>query len=124
MKKTKLTKAELAIMQILWESKEPLSIRDIPEIEPALNPNTVATAIKQLQKKEMIKVADITYHRSALTRLFTPAMSKEEYALSSLHAESIPIMDVFSAFIGNHCDKEDLQQLEKMIAAEKKKQTR
>ena len=121
MKKIKLTKAESAIMQILWNNGSPLSIRDIPEIEPTLNPNTVATAVKQLQKKGMIKVADITYHGSALTRLFAPAMSREDYALSALHADNIPIMNVISAFVGKHCDAEDLEQLEKMIAAEKKK---
>lgn len=121
MKKLKLTKSELATMQILWDSEKPLSIKDIPLTNPTLNPNTVAVAIKNLLKKGAVQVADITYHGAALTRLFEPAITKEQYFMANMASDNIPIFDIISNFLKTECTKSELEALEKIIEEQKDK---
>lgn len=121
MKKIKMTKAELATMHVFWNSDSPLSIRDIPAIDSSLNPNTVAVAVKNLLKKEYIKVADITYHGTVLARQFSPVITQEQYFLTSLEADRIPIFDVVSAFVRGKCSPNELAELERIIEEQKKK---
>ena len=78
-KKQKLTKKQLEIMKILWNSPTPMIASDIEKNNPSLNINTIQACLRALMKAEYIKVADIVYSGTVLTRSYTPCVSKEEY---------------------------------------------
>ena len=78
-KKQKLTKKQLEIMKILWNSPTPMIASDIEKSNPSLNINTIQACLRALMKAEYIKVADIVYSGTVLTRSYTPCVSKEEY---------------------------------------------
>ena len=78
-KKQKLTKKQLEIMKILWNSPTPMIASDIEKSNPSLNINTIQACLRALMKAEYIKVADIVYSGTVLTRSYTPCVSKEEH---------------------------------------------
>ena len=94
-KKQKLTKKQLEIMKILWNSPTPM-------------------------KAEYIKVADIVYSGTVLTRSYTPCVSKEEYFNESFRdiVGSSPFA-LFASLIDAETDAEELEQLEQLIAKKK-----
>lgn len=71
----KLTPKEEELMQIIWELDRPL-IRDIHERMPAPKPhyNTVATVIKKLEDKGMVRC-----HKIGHIKQYKALISKEVY---------------------------------------------
>lgn len=78
--KYELTKTDLKILKVMWESNEPLSYGKIIEKEPTLNSNTVQAQLRKLLKKELIRVADVGYSGTVLCRLYEPVITAEELA--------------------------------------------
>ena len=52
-----LTKRELDVMTILWESSKPLVASEITKMDESLNINTVQAVIRKLLDKKYIEVA-------------------------------------------------------------------
>ena len=77
--KKKLSKQQLEIMKILWNSDKPLVASDILKQHNELNINTVQASLRVLVKKEAIEVADIVYSGTVLSRCYRPLISKNEY---------------------------------------------
>jgi Predicted transcriptional regulator len=70
-----LTKAEEQVMQALWELQQGFLkaiMKALPEPRP--HPNTVATILRILVKKEFV-----TYEAQGRNNLYRPLVSKEEY---------------------------------------------
>lgn len=84
MEKNRLTKRETQIMNVLWNSKEPLSAHDILVNAPELSRNTIQIVLKKLQTIGFIEVAGFGYNKNALTRTFRPVITQSEYVESSL----------------------------------------
>jgi predicted transcriptional regulator len=82
----KISEKEKEIMSVLWYSKEPLTASAIVEKGDGLNINTVQTAMRNLLKKKYIKVADIVYSKTVLSRCYTPLITVEQYAADQLQA--------------------------------------
>ena len=53
-KKQKLTKKQLEIMKILWNSPTPMIASDIEKSNPSLNINTIQACLRALMKAEAI----------------------------------------------------------------------
>lgn len=119
-KKQKLTKKQLEIMKILWNSPTPMIASDIEKNNPSLNINTIQACLRALMKAEYIKVADIVYSGTVLTRSYTPCVSKEEYFSESFRdiVGSSPFA-LFASLIDAETDAEELEQLEQLIAKKK-----
>ncbi|MDD3185306.1 MAG: BlaI/MecI/CopY family transcriptional regulator [Anaerostipes sp.] len=87
MKHKKLTKRQLDIMKIFWNSEESLTASDVEHIDSSLNINTIRTSIQTLLKNRYIETADVVYSGTVLARSYKPLISAEEY-----------IQDTFSGF--------------------------
>lgn len=120
MKRQKLTKKQLEVMKILWNNSSPMIASEIAENNPSLNINTIQACLRALLKSEYIKIADIVYSGTVLTRSYTPCVSKEEYFSESFKdiVGSSPF-SLFASLIDSETDAEELEQLEQLIAKKK-----
>lgn len=75
----KITGKQLDVMHALWESHKAMTASEIVQDNAELNINTVQASLKQLLKKEYIRVADIVYSGTVLCRSYAPLISKEQY---------------------------------------------
>ena len=74
-----LTKRQNEVMSVLWGSDLPLSANQICNENESLNMNTVQQVLKALLKMQFIKVEDIGYSNTVLTRLYSPVVKQADY---------------------------------------------
>lgn len=78
-----LNEKESCIMRALWSSYEPLSASEIVgRIDKDWAESTIYRFIKSLMAKRAVNVADYTQMGKVYGRLFSPAVSSEEYSVS------------------------------------------
>ena len=77
--KKRFTKKELEILKTLWNSAAPMIASEIAKANNALNLNTVHACLRSLSDKGAIKVDDIVYSGTVLTRSYVPVITSEEY---------------------------------------------
>lgn len=82
--RSKLTKRELEIMTILWNSDTPLIASDIAKKGDDLTINTVQALLKKLLKLGYIEVADIVYSGTVLSRSYTPTITSDDYEMGNI----------------------------------------
>lgn len=78
----KLSGRELDIMNVLWEAEKPLIAKDIVGRNTNLSINTVQGVLKGLLKKNYIRVAEIVYSGTVLTRSCEPVLTAEDYTVN------------------------------------------
>ena len=113
-----LTKKQNQVMTILWKSKAPLSAGQINNSDETLNMNTVQQVLHALLKMEYIKVADIGYSNTVLTRLYTPVLSQSEYIQFLLGAKNK--IEAVACLIEELSSMAELDQLQELIDQKKK----
>lgn len=115
--KKKLSKQQLEIMKILWNSDKPLVASDILKQHNELNINTVQASLRVLVKKEAIEVADIVYSGTVLSRCYRPLISKNEYFAETCRviAGDDSRSSLISSIINKETDLSELEELRKMI---------
>ena len=59
--KKQLSKRELDVMNVLWNSPKPLMASEIAQLNSALSINTVHTVLKSLLKNNFVEISDIVY---------------------------------------------------------------
>ena len=124
--KKRLTKKELEIMKILWNSDKALIASEIAGSNRSLNINTVHACLRSLLKKEAIKIAGIVYSGTVLTRSYSPIITKEDYfddVYNDILGEKKNTM-LIRSLIDSETDLSELEALEKMIAEKKRKLTK
>lgn len=109
----KITGKQLDVMQALWEADQPMTASEIVREHPELNINTVQSGLKQLMKKEYIRVADIVYSGTVLCRSYEPQITKESYVNEFFSGGGS--METAARFIGGTQDVQELDELEKLI---------
>jgi len=120
-KERTLTKAEMEIMNILWDKGEALTTHEIidqyPEPKPAYS--TIATFLKILTVKEFIRSKKQS--EGSKTFVFMPRISRESYAnrvmkdvKNSLFAGSLKSMLSYFAQ-QEEVSEEDLEEILQMI---------
>lgn len=122
-----LTKRELDVMKILWESKKPLVASEITKIDESLNINTVQSVIRKLLSKDYIKVADIVYSGTVLSRSYAPTISKKELMIQQFvgqfkkNEDKIPIPSLVTTLLKHEKnEREVIEQLENVLEERKK----
>lgn len=80
----KLSGRELDIMNVFWEAEKPMIAKDIVARNPSLSINTVQAVLKGLLKKNYIKVSEIVYSGTVLTRSYEPVLTAEGYTVNLL----------------------------------------
>ena len=120
--KKRFKKKELEIMKILWNSQSPLIASEIANANPTLNINTVHACLRSLSKKDAIKIANIVYSGTVLTRNYIPTVTNEEY-FGDLYNDIIGKKKenlLIRSLIDTQTDITELENLEKIIAQKKK----
>lgn len=120
-----LTKREIDIMTILWNSPKAMIASEIASAEPTLTVNTVQAVLRKLLKNKLITVDSIVYNNTVLCRSYKPLLSEQDFALCKLSSEyqkigaSISKASLVSALLDANSSKEqtkkDLIQLRQML---------
>lgn len=118
MKLKLLTKRQNQVMSILWNSTSPLSAQQIRAHDEALNMNTIQQVLRTLLKMNYIRVADIGYSHTVLTRLYSPVISQADY-LQFLLGNKSPF-EIASSLIDHTMDPKELELLRKHIDEKQK----
>lgn len=122
-----LTDKEMQIMKILWKSPKPLVASEITKMEESLNNNTVQAVIRKLLSKNFIKVADIVYSGTVLTRSYAPTLSEKELMVQQFvdqvqeNEENIPIPNLVATLLKHEKNEENIiKELEALLEERKK----
>ena len=113
MKPLNLTKRERQIMNIFWNSDKPLSANDIAVQQQDLSKNTIQAVVRKLKNHDLLKVADIGYSGTVLTRLYSPNVTQEDFLAAELSDQSL--LNLITNFIETNKDIDTLNNLEKMM---------
>ncbi len=77
-----LTGRERDILNILWNSEDGMIASEVAEQREDLTINTVQAVLKKLLKREFIKVQEIVYSGTVLSRKYCPALSEAEFRVA------------------------------------------
>ncbi|MEO1257570.1 MAG: BlaI/MecI/CopY family transcriptional regulator [Bacteroidota bacterium] len=128
MEKIKLDELQLKIMKVIWEKRE----ASVSQIQTALMPDrefaitTISTVLQRLYKKGIVD-----FHKEGRQYIYTPLITEKETQSSMTNNLVSQLFGGKSSVLVNHLlqenafEKEELEELKKMIeAAQKKKKSR
>lgn len=72
------------ILNILWSAQKPLVASEITKSNDSLTINTVQAVLRNLLKKELIKVDKIVYSGTVLSRCYIPVISQDDFELQQV----------------------------------------
>ncbi len=111
-----LTSKEEEAMNVLWTSDSPLSATEIAERIPNRKwpSNSIQSILRTLEKKQAIKVAEITKIGKSYGRLFLPVISANEYAVMQFNryyqGSEQDRLFLISALLGKRKSKEEIAE--------------
>ena len=117
----KITRKQLEVMQVLWNTDRLLTASEITDFNDNLNINTVQVCIRQLLNKEYIKVAEIVYSGTVLCRSYAPVIQKQAYIAEFFHDSLGSGIGAAIDFIEGEADTTMLDELEKAIELRREK---
>ena len=115
-----LTKSEMEIMDVFWESCVPLSRSDLlsSSDEKTWKDSSVHILLNGLLQKGVIHEAGLVRRSKTYGRVFAPSMTREEYFAESIysHHHKPRIVELFSALL-NRVDvtRDDLNRIEELV---------
>lgn len=83
-----LSKRELDVMNVFWAQEGAVIASDIPKVNGSLSINTVQAVIKKLIQKNYLKVDEIVYSGTVLTRSYLPVVTADEYAKRQIQTDA------------------------------------
>ena len=121
-----LTKSEMEIMDVLWNSDKPLSRADLlaHSEEKTWKDSSVHILLNGLLQKQAIQEAGLVKRSKTYGRVFAPTMTREEYFAGTIfcHRHKPDIIGLFEALLRrDDITSEILDKISKMI--EEKKRT-
>ena len=125
-----LTKRDLDVLNILWESDDPKTAAQIVKAGPELSMNTVQAVLRKLLKNKLVEIAEIVYSGTVLTRSYKPIISQEDFLLHKMTSEyqslrkKISKVSILSALLDTEEDTaridQDLSDIEELVHNYKK----
>ena len=107
-----LTKSEMEIMDVLWDSEKPLSRSDLlaRSEEKTWKDSSVHILLNGLLQKNAIHEAGLVKRSKTYGRVFSPTLTREEYFASTIfcHRHKPDIVGLFEALLR----REDITQEE------------
>ena len=79
-----LTGRERDVLNILWNSEVGMIASEFAEAREDLTINTVQAVLKKLLKREFIKVQEIVYSGTVLSRKYCPTLSEAEFTVAEI----------------------------------------
>lgn len=85
-----MTKSEKQVMDLLWSVDKPLSCTEIVELseDKTWKDSYVHSLIKSLMKKGVVKIEAFELISRSYTRKFTPSLTKSEYIVQEILANT------------------------------------
>lgn len=120
MKLKVLSTREHQVMSVLWNTNQSMSAHQISEECDDMSVYSVQQVLQRLLKYEFIKVADIGYSGTVLTRFYIPILSQPEYIQFLLGDNKQGLYQIASFLISNNTDKKLLKDLKKQIIEKQK----
>ena len=116
-----LTKSEMEIMDVLWESGQPLSRSDLLERseEKTWKDSSVHILLNGLLQKGAIREAGLVKRSKTYGRVFSPTMTREEYFATTIfsHRHKPEIVGLFEALLQREdISQEDLRRISGLIS--------
>jgi len=115
LKKKKLNKRELDVLEVLWNTDKSLSANEIADISE-ISKNTVLPVLKQLLNKKYIEVEDTILIGKTLARKYRSTLDKEEFILSYY---DLNVDNLLSHFLSKEKDPDVIPNIEKLIEEKK-----
>ena len=107
-----LTKSEMQIMDVLWESEAPLSRSDLLERseQKSWKDSSVHILLNGLLQKEAIREAGFVKRSKTYGRTFAPTLTREEYFATTIfsHSHKPEIIGLFAALLKREDITEEL----------------
>jgi BlaI family penicillinase repressor len=98
-----LTKSEMEIMDVLWESKVPMSRADLlaRSEEKTWKDSSVHILLNGLLQKGAIQEAGLVKRIKTYGRVFAPTMTREEYFANTIfsHRHKPQVIGLFTALL-------------------------
>lgn len=116
-----LTRSEMEIMDVMWESNIPMSRADLlaRSEEKTWKDSSVHILLNGLLQKGAIQEAGLVKRSKTYGRVFTPTMTREEYFASTIfsHRHKPDIVGLFAALLCREdISTEDLIRIKEMVA--------
>lgn len=119
--KKKINPKEQQVLNVLWSNSESLTAKQISEQDTSLVMSTIQSTLQKLLKKELVKVTDIVYSGTVLTRRYKNTITKEEFIIQQFN--DIKITELISQFLGSEsktAKEKDIKAIEDFIHMKKK----
>lgn len=118
-----LTKSEMEIMDVLWQTGQPISRADLLDRaeEKTWKDSSVHILLNGLLSKGAIREAGLIKRSKTYGRLFTPTMTREEYFAQTIfsHRHKPQMVELFRALLEQQeIPREDLEQM--LVLVQKK----
>ena len=115
-----LTKSEMEIMDVLWESDQPLSRSDLLERseEKTWKDSSIHILLNGLLQKGAIREAGLVKRSKTYGRVFSPTMSREEYFAATIfsHRHKPDIVGLFDALLQREdISSEELEKISSLV---------
>lgn len=116
-----LTRSEMEIMDVMWESKVPMSRADLlsHSEEKTWKDSSVHILLNGLLQKGAIQEAGLVKRSKTYGRVFTPTMTREEYFAATIfsHRHKPDIVGLFAALLSREdIPQEALSRIKAMVA--------
>ena len=115
-----LTRSEMEIMDVLWETGEPMSRADLlaRSEEKTWKDSSVHILLNGLLQKKAIREAGMVKRSKTYARTFVPTMTREEYFAGTVfcHRHKPQIVGLFAALLERpEITRNDLEQIKTLI---------
>lgn len=116
-----LTKSEMEIMDVLWETQTPLSRSDLLACseEKSWKDGSVHILLNGLLQKGAIREAGMVKRSKTYGRTFSPTLTREEYFASTIfsHRHKPEIVGLFAALLKRQdITQEDLTRIAVLVS--------
>jgi len=115
-----LTRSEMEIMDVMWESGVPMSRADLlaRSEEKTWKDSSVHILLNGLLQKGAIQEAGLVKRIKTYGRVFVPTMTREEYFAATIfcHRHKPNIVGLFAALLQqNNISEADLETIEQLL---------
>ena len=123
--KTRLTKSEFAVMEVLWDEGEELTSAEIIQKskEREWKDSSIHLIINSLLRKKVVTVAGFKKTTKNYARTFVPVETREQFLVGQNIDDKTPTEDkkgIYSYIIGKESDPELINYIEKLLEERKK----
>ncbi|MHC5268841.1 BlaI/MecI/CopY family transcriptional regulator [Enterococcus sp. LJL98] len=112
MGKLSISNREYELLDIFWKNDKSYTAKQIQDESPDLALSTIQTTLKKLVQKGLVKVDEIVYSGTVLSRSYVVCTSKEEFILNQYN--DLEIGSLVSLFLGKQSKNNLTSEIDKI----------